>query len=109
MCCTHSIKSALEFKKQNPETNVYILYRDIRTYGEREDLYRRAREQGVLFFRYDPDEKPQATAMGKHVAVTFKDHILDRWLSVKADLLCLAAAIVTRGDTGLCPAFQGSS
>ena len=106
VCCTHSIKSALEFKKQNPETNVYILYRDIRTYGRREDLYRRAREQGVLFFRYDPDEKPQATAVGKQVAVTFKDHILGRWLSVKADLLCLAAAIVTRGDTGLPQHFK---
>ena len=106
VCCTHSIKSALEFKKQKTETNVYILYRDIRTYGEREDLYRRAREQGVLFFRYDPDEKPQAVAMGKQVAVTFKDHILGRWLSVKADLLCLASAIVTRGGTGLSQHFK---
>ena len=69
-------------------------------------MYRRAREQGVLFFRYDPDEKPQATAVGKQVAVTFKDHILGRWLSVKADLLCLAAAIVTRGDTGLSQHFK---
>jgi len=76
VCCTHSIKSALELKNRNPETNVYILYRDIRTYGEREDLYREARSRGVLFFRYNPDEKPEVAADGKRVSVTFNDPIV---------------------------------
>ena len=48
VCCTHSIHNALELKKLNPEMNVFILYRDIRTYGEREYLYKKAREAGVM-------------------------------------------------------------
>jgi heterodisulfide reductase subunit A len=54
VCCTHSIQNALELKKRNPDTNVYILYRDIRTYGKREDLYKEARRQGVLFLPLRP-------------------------------------------------------
>ena len=106
VCCTHSIKSALEFKRRNPDTNVYVLYRDIRTYGEREDLYREARSRGVLFFRYDPVEKPQVAASGRQVIVTFNDPVLQRTLNVKADIVCLAAAIVARDDVGLSQLFK---
>jgi len=106
VCCTHSIKSALELKTRNPETNVYILYRDIRTYGEREDLYREARSRGVLFFRYDPDEKPEVAANGKGVTVKFKDSIVGRKLIVNADMLCLATAIVAHGDLSLSRLFK---
>jgi heterodisulfide reductase subunit A2 len=49
VCCTHSIKNALQLKKLNPEMDVYILYRDMRSYGLREDLYRQAREKGIVF------------------------------------------------------------
>ncbi len=66
VCCTHSIVSALELKKRNPETDVYVLYRDIRTYGEREDLYREARSRGILF-PLRSGEKPEVTADGKGV------------------------------------------
>ena len=106
VCCTHSIKSALELKKRNPETHVYVLYRDIRTYGEREDLYREARSRGILFFRYDPDEKPEVSANGKRVAVKFKDPILGRNLIVNADIVCLAAAIVPHDDRSLARLFK---
>ena len=106
VCCTHSIKSALELKTRNPDTNVYILYRDIRTYGVREDLYREARRRGVLFFRYDPDEKPVVTANGKKVTVTFNDRILDRRLCVDADILCLATSIVAHDDRSLSQRFK---
>ncbi len=106
VCCTHSIKSALELKSRNPETNVYIIYRDIRTYGEREDLYREARNLGVLFFRYDPDGKPEVAARGKQVTVTFNDSILGRKLSVNADIVCLAAAIVANDDSSLSQLFK---
>ncbi len=57
VCCTHSIDNALELKKLNPEMGVYILYRDIRTYGEREILYKKAREAGVIFIRYTLENK----------------------------------------------------
>ena len=106
VCCTHSIKSALELKNRNPETNVYILYRDIRTYGEREDLYREARSRGVLFFRYNPDKKPEVAADGQRVSVTFNDPILGCRLRVNADILCLAAAIVAHDDISLSRLFK---
>jgi heterodisulfide reductase subunit A len=106
VCCTHAIQNALELKKRNPQTNVYVLYRDIRTYGKREDLYKEARSKGVLFFRYNPDEKPEVDANGKRVAVAFKDSILGRKLTIDADILCLAAAIVPHEDRSLARLFK---
>ncbi len=46
VCCTHSVKGALELLENNPDAGVYVLYRDMRTYGDREDLYHQARDQG---------------------------------------------------------------
>ncbi len=106
VCCTHSIKSALELKKRDPACNVYVLYRDIRTYGLREDLYREARVKGVLFFRYDPNEKPEVAPSGKQVSVTFNDPTLGRRLRVDADILCLATAIVAHADNSLAQMFK---
>jgi heterodisulfide reductase subunit A len=106
VCCTHSIKSALEFKDKNPDVNVYVLYRDIRTYGKREDIYREARARGVLFFRYDPDQKPLVKADGKRVEVIFNDPILNRNLSVSVDILCLATGIESNQDLELARKFK---
>ncbi|MCG6910610.1 MAG: 4Fe-4S binding protein, partial [Deltaproteobacteria bacterium] len=106
VCCTHSIKIALELKRHNPDTNIFILYRDIRTYGTREDLYREARQKGVLFFRYDPERKPRATVAGRQVNIEFHDQILGRNLTVDADCLCLAAAIVRQDDLGISRLFK---
>ncbi len=109
VCCTHAIKNALELKKSTPDTRVYILYRDIRTYGKREDLYREARRQGILFFRYTPENKPVVTPAGKRITVRFDDPVLGRPLEVDADLLCLAAAIEAPADTGLARFFKVST
>ena len=106
VCCTHSVESALEFKRRNPEVKVYILYRDMRTYGKREDLYREARAEGVIFARYSLDEKPVASPDGDRVQVEFRDPILDRKLTVKADILCLATAIVSHKDSALTQFFK---
>ena len=106
VCCTHSIKSALELKTLKPEMNICILYRDIRTYGEREDLYREARRKGILFFRYDLDNKPQVVENGKRVSVHFNDSILGRAVRVDADILCLATAIVHQNDLGISQLFK---
>ncbi|MBU2454794.1 MAG: FAD-dependent oxidoreductase, partial [Proteobacteria bacterium] len=59
VCCTHSLKSALALKKKDPRKRVYVVYRDIRSYGFREDLYKEARERGVLFIRYDLEKMPK--------------------------------------------------
>jgi heterodisulfide reductase subunit A len=106
VCCTHSIRCALELKNRNPDMNVYILYRDIRTYGEREDSYQEARRRGVLFFRYDSDEAPEVKAKDKGVDLQFRDPIIGRKLVVHADMLCLAAAIVPHDIRGLAQLFK---
>jgi len=106
VCCTHSVESALELKRRKPETQVYILYRDMRTYGQREDLYKEARKKGVIFARYSLVEKPRVTADGDQVAVEFRDPILDRKVAVKADILCLATAIEPHNDQTLAQLFK---
>jgi len=94
ICCQSAIKNALHIKEINPDANIYILYRDIRTYGFLEDYYTEARRKGVLFFRYDPEDPPVAESTGEGVRVTFTDHILGRKLAVDADLLALSAGMV---------------
>ncbi len=106
VCCTHSIDNAIELKKRNPETDVFILYRDIRTYGERELLYKEARELGVIFIRYDVDKKPEVVVKDGKVEVTLIDHVLNRPVSIDADLVTLAAAIVPRRDEKLANFFK---
>jgi heterodisulfide reductase subunit A len=106
VCCTHSVKSALEFKDKNPEVNVYVLYRDIRTYGKREDIYQEARAKGILFFHYDIDQKPVVKPDGNRAAVIFNDPILNRTVSVNADILCLATGIESYHDQALTQKFK---
>ncbi len=106
LCCSHSIESAIKIKEINPETQVYVLYRDIRTYGVREDLYKKARELGVLFIRYKFEDKPQAAANGDKVTITATDHVLGRPVSFDVDRLVLAAAIVPNQVTQLAEAYK---
>jgi heterodisulfide reductase subunit A-like polyferredoxin len=102
ICCTHSLESALKLKKLNPERKVFILYRDLRSYGFREDLYREAREQGVLFIRYDLDDPPEVeqTAEGG-LSLVVKDHVLQRDVRISPDLLVLASAILPNENKAL--------
>jgi len=103
VCCTHAIKNALSLKKSNPEMDIYILFRDMRTYGFSEDFYREASEKDVKFIRYEPDDKPQveaATAEGRPVIrVMVTDPILGRKLAIDADVLSLAAAVIPSSTT----------
>jgi heterodisulfide reductase subunit A len=93
VCCTHSIKSAIELKERNPQLQVAILYRDIRTYGKREDFYQRARQLGVLFMRYDVEDKPRVTKDREGLWIETFDPILQQPVRIFADYLVLAAAI----------------
>ncbi|HZE20852.1 MAG TPA: 4Fe-4S binding protein, partial [Desulfobaccales bacterium] len=95
LCCTHSVDAAIELKRLKPEMDVFILYRDLRTYGEKELLYKEARELGVVFIRFDLDSKPQVeqTANGD-LLLTITDPILDRSVVLKPDLLTLASAVL---------------
>ena len=106
VCCTHSIDNALEIKERNPEANVYILYRDIRTYGEREFLYREAREKGVIFIRFDRDNKPQVSVDGDKIMIKATDHVLRREIEIEADLLSLATAVLPYRDEKIAQFFK---
>jgi len=94
VCCTHSMESALRLKELKPEMDVYILYRDIRTYSFREDLYKEAREKGVFFIRYSLEKKPQVSNGDGKLKVQVHDPILDREVIIPTDLLVLAAAVL---------------
>jgi heterodisulfide reductase subunit A len=93
ICCTSSVSQAIDLKEQHPEMNVYILNRDIRTYAEREVLYKRARELGVIFIRYSLERKPEVTEDGDRLAVKVFDPVLQRDLVIQADYVNLATAI----------------
>jgi heterodisulfide reductase subunit A len=98
ICCNQSIKNALKLKKINPGMDIYILFRDIRTYGFAEDYYREASDNDVKFIRYEPDDKPRVEAVeheGRSVLrVVVTDPILGKQLAIDADHLSLAAAVI---------------
>ena len=93
ICCTASVSQAISIKEKNPDTDVFILYRDMRTFGERETLYKKAREKGVIFIRYSLDNKPAVTEAGDGLEVSVFDPILQRKVRIKADFVNLATAI----------------
>jgi len=103
VCCGHAVKNALKLKKINPDMRIYVLFRDMRTYGFREDAYREASDKGVLFIRYTPEDPPQVEAAkegGKDIIrVTIPDPILGQRLELDADVLSLAAAVIPADAT----------
>jgi heterodisulfide reductase subunit A-like polyferredoxin len=107
ICCTHSLESALTLKEMNPEMDIFILYRDLRSYGFREDLYREARKKGVIFIRYSLDSTPQITAEnGGGLSMDVLDHILGKTIRVSPDLLILATAILPNENKELFEKFK---
>ncbi len=98
VCCGHAIKDALKLKSLNPQVDIYILYRDIRTYGFKEDFYREAANREIKFIRYEADAKPEVETVeedGKTIIrVSVYDPVLNTGISIDADLLALAAAVV---------------
>jgi heterodisulfide reductase subunit A-like polyferredoxin len=94
ICCQNAVKNALHIKKLNPDAQVYVMYRDIRTYGLLEDYFTEAREQGVIFIRFDKDAPPDVQSSSEGMLVTVKDHILQQDIEIRADLLALSAGMV---------------
>jgi heterodisulfide reductase subunit A len=98
ICCAQAVKNALKIKELNPETDIYVLYKDIRTYGFNEDYYREAASKGVLFIRYDDENKPKVTRENATLKILVREPVLKTWLPIKPDLLVLSVATIPNPD-----------
>jgi len=104
ICCSESIKNSLLLKEKNPDMDIYVLFRDVRTYGFNEDYYRLAADKGVRFIRYEPEDPPvvepgKAEDKRPVLKVTATDYILGKKLELDADIIALAAAVIPSAAT----------
>ena len=107
VCCTHSLKSAIALKTMDKRKRVYVVYRDIRSYGFREDLYQKARETGVLFIRYDLEKLPTLREnSNKELELSIIDHVLQMPVTIRPDLVVLASGIVPGDNKNLFEKFK---
>ena len=107
VCCTHSLKSAIAVKTMDRRKRVYVVYRDIRSYGFREDLYQKARELGVLFIRYDLEKMPTVREnSNKELELSVIDHVLQMPVTIHPDLVVLASGIVPGDNKNLFEKFK---
>ncbi|MDP2896708.1 MAG: CoB--CoM heterodisulfide reductase iron-sulfur subunit A family protein [bacterium] len=98
ICCTTAVKNALKLKESNPDLSVYVLYRDMRTYGLKENYYQEARNKGIIFIRYEEDEKPVVAMNAQRPEVKVRDRVLNGILAIHPDLLVLSAGVVANPD-----------
>ena len=99
VCCQEAVKNSLAIKAANPDARVFVLFRDIRTYGFDEIHYQRAREAGVIFVRFDPENPPAVNTEGG-LRVTVTDDVIGRPIELKPDVLVLSAAIRPHPQAG---------
>lgn len=93
VCCTHAIKNSLKLLELNPKTKIYILYREVRTYGFKENFYTKARESGVMFIRYDNDRKPIVENSDGSLSVSLFEPVLQKDIEIHPDLVVLSTGI----------------
>ncbi|MGQ9623933.1 MAG: FAD-dependent oxidoreductase [Candidatus Bathycorpusculaceae bacterium] len=98
ICCGQAIKNALKIKEVSPQTDVYILYKDVRSYGFKEDHYRKAAEKGVLFINYDDERKPKVTSEGGKLKVRFYEPVMKEEIEIQPDTVVLSAATIPNPD-----------
>lgn len=97
VCCNQAVKNALKIKEINPQSQVVVLYRDMRTYGYAEDAYREARQKGVVFIPYEVDTKPKVQKKGTSVVVSFYDPILQDTVTMNPEMIALSVGVVPEG------------
>lgn len=105
ICCTKAVVNALAVKERNPDAQVTVLYREMRTYGFREDVYRRAREQGVVFLRYELEHKPEVAAGADGLQVRLVEPIAGQEAVIPADLVVLSVGIEPHDNRALAAAL----
>jgi len=106
VCCTHSVKNALKLKEAKPEMDVFIIYRDMRTYGLREELYREARAKGIAFIRYDFDKGLTVDKDQNGLNLRCTSYVLQREIEIRPDLLVLATAMVASRENTVSQLFK---
>ena len=98
ICCGQAIKNSLKIKEISPETEVFVLYKDIRTYGFKEDYYREAAKNGVLFINYSDERKPKVTNENGQLTVKLWEPVLKEEIQIQPDLVVLSAATIPNPD-----------
>lgn len=98
VCCSTAIKNGLRIKQLDPKIDVYILNRDVRSYGLKESYYRKAREAGVIFIHFDKGAEPVVARSDRGLSVLVKEEIIGRTLRLSPDLLVLSSGIVAPAD-----------
>ncbi|MFH2093135.1 MAG: FAD-dependent oxidoreductase, partial [Pseudomonadota bacterium] len=106
VCCIHSVKTAIQLKQMNPELKVFVVYRELRTYGEWEERYQDARELGVIFIRYETRRKPIVVKNGNHLIVELFDPVSRRPIKITSDYICLATGVVADDNKDLANLFK---
>ena len=94
VCCSTAIKNALRLKRLNPTVDIYILYRDVRTYGLKEMYYKKAREAGIIFIQYDTSAEPVVENINSNLQVHIREKIINKKLKFSPDLIVLSSGIV---------------
>ncbi len=98
ICCSQALRNAVHIKENHPDKDITILYREMRSYGYYEDLYRKARDLGINFSRYEVDNKPEVSRKGDELTLKYEEPLSGKMITAKPDLLVLAAAILPRED-----------
>jgi heterodisulfide reductase subunit A len=93
-CCAQAVKNANMILGENPSTRVFVLNKDIRTYGFREGYYTAAREQGAIFIRYDDENMPEVEKKAGELFVKVVDEVLGERLKIPADFVVLSTGVV---------------
>ena len=98
VCCSDAMKNGLELKKVNPRADIYVCYRDIRTYGFKEKYYTDLRDKGAMFLRFGLESKPRVEVRkpgdpDSRLTVTVFDPIMEKEVVITADLVVLSAGI----------------
>ncbi|MEF8875052.1 MAG: CoB--CoM heterodisulfide reductase iron-sulfur subunit A family protein, partial [Candidatus Thermoplasmatota archaeon] len=90
--CGNSLKNAKAIKEKYPDSNVYILYKDMRVFGKNEEEYYAdvQEENGVIFLRYSGEDKPEVSEKGDKINVKVHDNLLDEDVEIDSDYLVLA-------------------
>ncbi len=99
ICCSYAIKNAIEIKKKNPEAEVFILYRDIRTPGYEEELYSLALENGIKFIRYSEENLPKVKKEGKKLIVEVYSPLIKENIKLSVDKVILSTPIIPSKET----------